>query len=339
MPGSSPLTRGRRVAAGLLTRRARLIPAHAGSTHPRAPERRHDRAHPRSRGVDICRRAFSRSLRGSSPLTRGRRSHEPYPPRRPRAHPRSRGVDCASRPPSQTPRGSSPLTRGRRRVRPGRRHRRGLIPAHAGSTTTSPTYPHASSAHPRSRGVDGLSTVTRRVRSGSSPLTRGRQVQWSTASGGGGLIPAHAGSTRVPVAFMVPTPAHPRSRGVDYLPAADTVPIWGSSPLTRGRPRRCHQERKHWRLIPAHAGSTSYPSLDSLGKPAHPRSRGVDLACLETLRVLDGSSPLTRGRPRRCHQERLHWRLIPAHAGSTLGKRWNFKQASERVGRIPLLLT
>ena len=131
--GSSPLTRGK---PGVDARREHgcgLIPAHAGKTCPAPPVSQPDPAHPRSRGenkrmgIPMC------SIRGSSPLTRGklhasttcrvgpglipahagktaarssRRSWQ-------RAHPRSRGenrvwgnINCQQA-------GSSPLTRGK----------------------------------------------------------------------------------------------------------------------------------------------------------------------------------------------------------------------------------
>ena len=48
--GSSPLTRGKPLAAGLWVGRGRLIPAHAGKTRECLRRRRACRAHPRSRG-------------------------------------------------------------------------------------------------------------------------------------------------------------------------------------------------------------------------------------------------------------------------------------------------
>ncbi|ETJ02260.1 MAG: hypothetical protein Q605_AUC00999G0011, partial [Actinomyces urogenitalis DORA_12] len=93
------------------------------------------------------------------------------------------------------------------------------------------------------------------------------------------------------------------------------------------------------RLIPAHAGSTHPPRGGRSPQPAHPRSRGVDAAWGDSHAPELGSSPLTRGRQLADVAPVVLAGLIPAHAGSTLGKRWNFKQASERVGRIPLLLT
>ena len=75
-PGSSPLTRGKRVAPPAPPVGPGLIPAHAGKTGaPRLPGPCHG-AHPRSRGENR-RRDPTRSHRmGSSPLTRGKLQHE-----------------------------------------------------------------------------------------------------------------------------------------------------------------------------------------------------------------------------------------------------------------------
>ena len=51
------------------------------------------------------------------------------------------------------------------------------------------------------------------------------------------------------------------------------------------------------RLIPAHAGSTGLTEGSVSTALAHPRSRGVDTYQNVTDASLDGSSPLTRGRP------------------------------------------
>ena len=72
--GSSPLTRGK-----LLVRRDdsatdRLIPAHAGKTRPCSPPSTTEAAHPRSRGENDASCDAEITWRGSSPLTRGKRS-------------------------------------------------------------------------------------------------------------------------------------------------------------------------------------------------------------------------------------------------------------------------
>ena len=70
-------------------------------------------------------------------------------------------------------------------------------------------------------------------------------------------------------------------------------------------------------LIPAHAGKT--PSLPSRPSPhrAHPRSRGENLFMFMSICPYQGSSPLTRGKPRLRRPGRGTHGLIPAHAGKT----------------------
>ena len=132
--GSSPLTRGKPVRAGISPNKLGLIPAHAGKTPSAAAQRGTARAHPRSRGEN---RLVMRELwesEGSSPLTRGK--HEEPQARGPRqglipahagktlrrsrisveagAHPRSRGENVQGRSTALMGVGSSPLTRGKR---------------------------------------------------------------------------------------------------------------------------------------------------------------------------------------------------------------------------------
>ena len=71
--GSSPLTRGKPRSHPGCVWSGRLIPAHAGKTSTPGPTCRPSRAHPRSRGENAPHSALTRSTRGSSPLTRGKR--------------------------------------------------------------------------------------------------------------------------------------------------------------------------------------------------------------------------------------------------------------------------
>ena len=113
--GSSPLTRGARRTVAVAALVEGLIPAHAGSTWHNPQGKKHKAAHPRSRG--------EHSLRARMSVARG-------------AHPRSRGEHLTFSFCAALIRGSSPLTRGA----PGGglvvRGGLGLIPAHAGSTTS-----------------------------------------------------------------------------------------------------------------------------------------------------------------------------------------------------------
>ena len=154
---------------------------------------------------------------------------------------------------------------------------------------------------------------------GSSPLTRGKPQIVQLVGQVGGLIPAHAGKTHRPLRRAIRSAAHPRSRGENtplYLRLALTA---GSSPLTRGKRRRCWSAFQSVRLIPAHAGKTWPRSPRCRGKQAHPRSRGENLARLDAGIGELGSSPLTRGKLARRISDHVPCRLIPAHAGKTLG--------------------
>ena len=70
--GSSPLTRGKRIAFAHDLLPVRLIPAHAGKTAPRSHALPDPAAHPRSRGENTWRLFMAQLSVGSSPLTRGK---------------------------------------------------------------------------------------------------------------------------------------------------------------------------------------------------------------------------------------------------------------------------
>ena len=200
-------------------------------------------------------RPYKRSCGGSSPLTRGKpgarisgraavrlipahagKTHgDVHRPALSWAHPRSRGENgCLPRSPSSGW-GSSPLTRGKLDQGQDRRHRDGLIPAHAGKTKTALKPPDSWGAHPRSRGENSLRASEEQREEGSSPLTRGKLTSVSFRCGIVGLIPAHAGKTTTPFPRSRNWWAHPRSRGENLYFDYITFQTPGSSPLTRGK--------------------------------------------------------------------------------------------------------
>ena len=157
---------------------------------------------------------------------------------------------------SEQPVGSSPLTRGKPGLRCHQYFVPGLIPAHAGKTLNNSRSPSSKKAHPRSRGENAPRSDAWLTRCGSSPLTRGKQVQDGPTPRGEGLIPAHAGKTVARVVIGVPSAAHPRSRGENTFGARIAATAAGSSPLTRGKPGPGIDWVRPARLIPAHAGKT-----------------------------------------------------------------------------------
>ena len=86
----------------------------------------------------------------------------------------------------------------------------------------------------------------------------------------------------------------------------------------RGKPHDTHREIYQRRLIPAHAGKTSFSFLISRAEEAHPRACGEN--CLRSVACLSvrGSSPRMRGKPERALLFNRLGRLIPAHAGKTV---------------------
>ena len=193
--GSSPLTRGKLRPHAEADQAPGLIPAHAGKTS-RSPARAGTpRAHPRSRGENCVESPRQMTVKGSSPLTRGKRGDDALCLGDPglipahagktvgdleatddrQAHPRSRGENLMETDPTQAERGSSPLTRGKLLTVGGFAPAGGLIPAHAGKTWFPDRRDGRRGAHPRSRGEN-----ERRVDE-SADLE--------------GLIPAHAGKT------------------------------------------------------------------------------------------------------------------------------------------------
>ena len=380
--GSSPLTRGKPIHGDSLHLVTGLIPAHAGKTRRMGTPAAASWAHPRSRGENVWMPVQTAWIPGSSPLTRGkrrgRRSSRPSRrlipahagktsslarnPRAAAAHPRSRGENIVPYWPPRRRTGSSPLTRGKPEAARARGLCLGLIPAHAGKTNSRPRRNLRRAAHPRSRGENRSGVRRRRLRGGSSPLTRGKPSPASSSASPGRLIPAHAGKTKTPRCRPSRRAAHPRSRGEN----ADQVPcctvIVGSSPLTRGKPRVEIQRSGGQGLIPAHAGKTTACQFFSRiadgsspltrGKPltgvggppapglipahagktsdrlgghqdgrAHPRSRGENSVRRVHREAAPGSSPLTRGKRERQERVRRRRRLIPAHAGKTTTKK------------------
>ena len=233
------------------------------------------------------------------------------------AHPRSRGENPLPDETPPPPAGSSPLTRGKRvRDRCGQ-SMLGLIPAHAGKTRRRQARGSGGRAHPRSRGENESRDAHSSEPTGSSPLTRGKQIDGALVGLAGRLIPAHAGKTTRPTQPPSRPEAHPRSRGENLFSPPDCPSVSGSSPLTRGKRMLPSWKGPEDRLIPAHAGKTSGRGLRTNAGPAHPRSRGENLWSAGKSLIDGGSSPLTRGKRYQVVPKLGTRGLIPAHAGKT----------------------
>ena len=182
------------------------------------------------------------------------------------------------------------------------------------SSSPAATY---SRAHPRSRGENSMAALMASSFAGSSPLTRGKPRTGSTRLMTRGLIPAHAGKTRPRGPGQRRAGAHPRSRGENLLLVLPSGAVQGSSPLTRGKPRRARNRVGQLGLIPAHAGKTQTRPESRRPIGAHPRSRGENTTVSRPSITSGGSSPLTRGKRGAQASDGTQTGLIPAHAGKT----------------------
>ena len=211
-----------------------IIPARAGFTLQSGRGRRIQGDHPRSRGVYGAHEQGCGAVGGSSPLARGllagallRSVQRGIIPARAgftrcssgsaasaADHPRSRGVYLLGRLCPLRMRGSSPLARGLRRCQPVAQRFPGIIPARAGFTSPCDAEYMFCRDHPRSRGVYWRVPRSAGIGSGSSPLARGLQISDEDLGHEPGIIPARAGFTSSCGGSRVPSPDHPRSRGV-----------------------------------------------------------------------------------------------------------------------------
>ena len=192
-----------------------------------------------------------------------------------------------------------------------------IIPARAGFT------PHVSYAftptwdHPRSRGVYATSSPSKSLMSGSSPLARGLLSCLWTNCKICRIIPARAGFTATSTWLAVPSPDHPRSRGV-YAPwLRRTFARTGSSPLARGLQIEQCGYALSGRIIPARAGFTILQASRPRHCEDHPRSRGVYAPSPVRSQTNAGSSPLARGLLMVRGSRIGTRRIIPARAGFT----------------------
>ena len=191
--GSSPHARGARAAWTVQGLRWRLIPACAGSTPCAVRARTGDPAHPRMRGEHVEVGQLGRYAGGSSPHARGAHVASIMSAIRwglipacagstvvaslarntKWAHPRMRGEHVRKLMGAGAQSGSSPHARGALNIALGGVGHARLIPACAGSTSSTWTRSCAVPAHPRMRGEHLPVDYDWFGRSGSSPHARG----------------------------------------------------------------------------------------------------------------------------------------------------------------------
>ena len=152
---------------------------------------------------------------------------------------------------------------------------------------------------------------------GSSPRMRGSHMALTMPSVSVGIIPAHAGLTRISSTSSRLSRDHPRACGAHTARSMARRAIWGSSPRMRGSPYVVLLHDLVPGIIPAHAGLTSSLPLQRQAVSDHPRACGAHRASQLWTARSSGSSPRMRGSRRPLSVYYHSCGIIPAHAGLT----------------------
>ena len=274
--GSSPRMRGKRSCSSRTENVCGLIPAHAGKTSRRENHRITPAAHPRACGENPALGNTITEDAGSSPRMRGKPTRGMMPsmvtglipahagktrartdlPLAPWAHPRACGENRNWSRIISRKSGSSPRMRGKPRETLLHVCGQGLIPAHAGKTSSQRSALQEPTAHPRACGENVLERMDSLEQAGSSPRMRGKPVRSALRCRSQRLIPAHAGKTSLNAWTLWNKRAHPRACGENHMQLTDVADRLGSSPRMRGKLDFLRKNPGSARLIPAHAGKT-----------------------------------------------------------------------------------
>ena len=309
--------RGKRPAPDRKSRGDRIIPAHAGQTDSRRDAVHHRPDHPRACGANSYETPNIKSVNGSSPRMRGKRSCASCRNTISPDHPRACGANLRRSGLKRSSYGSSPRMRGKRS--PTRRAARAdrIIPAHAGQTACQCRLFQNSSDHPRACGANSFRLSKFTSYAGSSPRMRGKPCSVVYYPFCYRIIPAHAGQTRLPGRCSCRWPDHPRACGANEFSPRSYGPRTGSSPRMRGKPQRRRLRHARRRIIPAHAGQTRRVERAAFLITDHPRACGANTFCRTIALLKDGSSPRMRGKHGTDADDAVRVRIIPAHAGQT----------------------
>ena len=110
----------------------------------------------------------------------------------------------------------------------------GIIPAHAGLTSSAPRPTSAAGDHPRACGAHCTTILNSLCQQGSSPRMRGSLLYAIFIFDCAGIIPAHAGLTFTPKSITAVSGDHPRACGAHHVVRQRCRHRCGSSPRMRG---------------------------------------------------------------------------------------------------------
>ena len=151
-------------------------------------------------------------------------------------------------------------------------------------------------------------------------LQRSLERALRVAAGGGHqrrIIPARAGQTLSISPVSMGRPDHPRACGANKYTSSAFSPVPGSSPRVRGKRVPGTRPPVFVRSIPAHAGQTVSPRIQTTCPSDHPRACGANIEHLERQQRKYRSSPRVRGKLFLPFFACAGIRIIPARAGQT----------------------
>ena len=171
----------------------------------------------------------------------------------------------------------------------------GIIPAHAGNTVELRGILNDSRDHPRACGEHSPSSDVSVILTGSSPRMRGTHLIEKDIGMFRGIIPAHAGNTRIMDAMACSSRDHPRACGEHIVEIGRASRLLGSSPRMRGTHPVGIGPVETDGIIPAHAGNTGRVGSFFSQRRDHPRACGEHIMQSGSKRSQPGSSPRMRG--------------------------------------------
>ena len=198
-----------------------------------------------------------------------------------RAHPRACGENSIHPDRIGDTMGSSPRVRGKPIHVTELTLCRGLIPARAGKTASTPIPSSPPTAHPRACGENIEPKTMPNHTLGSSPRVRGKRVDLLPPLAGVRLIPARAGKTAAARCTRACARAHPRACGENLAGQIFYHVDKGSSPRVRGKrfltwAFTAQAGQILETLEPsAFSGSYSFPGARANGGQCRARRRGL----------------------------------------------------------------
>ena len=188
----------------------------------------------------------------------------------------------------------------------GRQQGHRIIPADAGNTGSCVGPSRMGGDHPRGCGEHKRCLRALRFGRGSSPRMRGTQMQSRIGERAVRIIPADAENTMSNSPICAPASLDDRS---------------GSSPRMRRTLQRDRHLLQMCGIIPADAGNTCSAWSKICFCWDHPRGCGEHMMRRSGVSLIGGSSPRMRGTLAACSTSPSPWRIIPADAGNTNGRR------------------